>query len=155
MFFLENDITIEPDDEVDISTDVLDDSEVIADYELQSLELCDNAFEWIFKSSKKYCVIAVLGKSRFGKTLNQVIFPLLRPKRNFRKIAHFDSVDFYWCPGEKVIFLIPKAVNDFSALIELAKEINSSNGEFNAQKRLKDNDAENALLTLFLFRVRK
>ena len=87
--------------------------------------------------------------------MNQVIFPLLRPKRNFRKIAHFDSVDFYWCPGEKVIFLIPKAVNDFSALIELAKEINSSNGEFNAQKRLKDNDAENALLTLFLFRVRK
>jgi len=85
-----------------------------------------------------------LGKSRFGKTLNQSIFPLLRPKRDFRKIAQFPDcgIEFFWCPDEKVIFLVPKASNDFSALIELAKSIQNSEGEFTGQTRMKDNDAK-------------
>lgn len=133
----------------------LDESEVIVDYTLESLQLCDNAFEWIYRSAKKYCIVAVLGKSRFGKSLNQVIFPLLRPKRDFRKIAQFEEcgIEFYWCPDEQVIFLVPRASNDFSALIELAKTIQTCDGEFVGQNRMKENDVKNALIHLFLLTV--
>ena len=56
------------------------------------------AYEWLLKSADEYCFISVIGKSRFGKSLSQVLLPLLRPKRDFRRIAYFDEcgIDFYW-----------------------------------------------------------
>ena len=57
------------DEEIDVAE--LDESVVIANYSLKSLNVFDDAFAWIQNSAKKYCIIAVLGKSRFGKTLNQ------------------------------------------------------------------------------------
>ena len=58
----------------------------------------NSAYEWLLKSTDEYCFISVIGKSRFGKSLSQVLLPLLRPKRDFRRIAYFDEcgIDFYW-----------------------------------------------------------
>ena len=125
----ENDDEVDSED-VDIQENPLDESELIHDYKIESLQLYDSgktwssggrtgaqnhgnprtgitkphltdnisAYEWLLKSADEYCFISVIGKSRFGKSLSQVLLPLLRPKRDFRRIAYFDEcgIDFYW-----------------------------------------------------------
>jgi len=142
-------------EEVDIEENPLDESELIQDYKIESLQLYDSAYEWLLKSADEYCFISVIGKSRFGKSLSQVLLPLLRPKRDFRRIAYFDEcgIDFYWSGEEKVIFLVPKSTNDFSTLIELAKKINSANDEFNSHSIHKESETKNALINLFLLSI--
>ena len=81
------------------------------DAPFESLRLYDDAYAWLLDSAKKYAIISVIGKSRFGKSLPQVLLPLLRPKRDFRRVATFDecAIDAYWCSDEQAIFLVPKA----------------------------------------------
>lgn len=133
----------------------LDDSAVIDDLPIESLHLYDDAFEWLLNSSQQYCFISVIGKSRFGKSLSQVLLPLLRPKRDFRRIAYFDEcgIDFYWCAEEKTIFLVPKSTNDFATLIDLAERMNSAPSELTCHDIMKDSETKNALINLFLLSV--
>ena len=100
-------------------------------------------------------ISSVIHHPKCEKNQTKVIFPLLRPKRDYRKIAQFDEcgIEFYWCPEERVIFLVPRASNDFSTLIELSKKIQQSDGEYEAQDFMKENDVKNGLATLFLLSV--
>ena len=61
--------------ELELEENPLDDSEIISDYQLESLKLYDNAFDWLLNSQDQYCIISVIGKSRFGKSLAQGPFP--------------------------------------------------------------------------------
>lgn len=145
---------LESEEETIPTDDLLDDSKLI-EYNLEALKLYDDAFEWLSSCGQKFCIISLIGKSRFGKKLNQVLFPLLRPKREFRKVAAFgdSGIDIYWCATEKVIFLIPNGTNDFSKLIEIARLIENTDNEFDAQKILKDFDVQMCVQSLFLMSI--
>ena len=72
-------------------------------------------------------------------TRTPVLLPLLRPKRDFRRIAYFDEcgIDFYWCSEEKTIFLVPKSTNDFATLINLAERMNAAPNELTSHDIIK------------------
>ena len=102
------------------------------------------SWNFSFKSRKSNC-----------SPLKKVLFPLLRPKREFKKVAAFgdSGIDIYWCATEKVIFLIPNGTNDFSKLIEIARLIENTDNEFDAQKVLKDFDVQMCVQSLFLMSI--
>ena len=61
---------LESEEETIPTDDVLDDSKLI-EYNLEALKLYDDAFEWLSSCAQKFCIISLIGKSRFGKKLDQ------------------------------------------------------------------------------------
>ena len=61
---------LESEEETIPTDDLLDDSKLI-EYNLEALKLYDDAFEWLSSCGQKFCIISLIGKSRFGKKLNQ------------------------------------------------------------------------------------
>ena len=84
----------------------------------------------------------------------KVLLPLLRPKRDFRRIAYFDEcgIDFYWCSEERAIFVVPKSTNDFATLIDLAERMNSAPDEFSCHDIMKDSETKDRFCTSQNFR---